>query len=78
MTKWFDKQTIPEMFKEDDCVFGVKSKPVLGFLKEGIKLVVFARKYDDDDTIDWWSDCSEQWLVNSSLLYWCELPADPV
>lgn len=77
MTQWFSKDTFPALYKEY-WDFEYKSKPVLGCMKDGIMKIVFAHRYEDEDTVNWYSACSERWDWTHWITHWSELPEPPV
>lgn len=77
MTQWFSEDTVPVMYKKDRY-FVHNSKPVLGCMKDGAMKVVFAQRYEDEETVNWYTADSERRVLTGWITHWSELPEPPV
>lgn len=58
-----------------------QSEPVLGQLKSGRMVVVYAVYTEDEESlgvysghVDWLTDCAENWNVTGDVVCWAKLP----
>lgn len=54
-----------------------RSKPVLVVTRWGSMMVATVEHWEDADTPQWFSNCSEHWDMDGAITHWCELPSLP-
>lgn len=74
---WLPVSQLPRMKAAD---FGkLSSGELLGYMCDGSQRIVTVERYADEDcTPDWYTACSERWLVTGRILYWHPLVAGPL
>jgi hypothetical protein len=78
MTTWHNVKTDgPPKMSQENPYDKWTSKPVLALTRWGTMLVATLELWEETDSPEWFSNCSEHWSMGDAITHWIELPEPP-